>query len=54
MMLFCLLLDGNPQSETSGQAAIRETVIDAALKAVLTRFQNLVEDDAMLGRWSDA
>jgi GGDEF domain-containing protein len=49
---FCLLLVKiRNLKRTEGRHS--RTVIEGALKAVLTRFQNMAGEDAMLGRWSD-
>jgi GGDEF domain-containing protein len=49
---FCLLLvKVRNFKRTEGRHS--RTVVEGALKSILTRFQNLAGEDAMLGRWSE-
>jgi GGDEF domain-containing protein len=49
---FCLLLvKVRNFKRTEGRYS--RTVVEGALKSILTRFQNLAGEDAMLGRWSE-
>jgi GGDEF domain-containing protein len=49
---FCILLVGIRNLKRLDGRYSR-TVVEGALKAVLTRFQNMAGEEAMLGRWSE-